>query len=86
MSKFVLDLSGRKVYLGKYKHYKNQYYEVINICTHTETEEEFVYYKSELDGKFWIRPVKMFFENIEINDSQDFPKIKPRFEFIPENQ
>jgi len=51
---------------GLYRHYKGNYYQVIGIAKHSETEEELVVYRA-LYGKFdlWVRPLKMFTERIE---------------------
>ena len=59
--------------LGKYKHYKGKEYKVIEIATHSETLEEMVIYEAlyEIEGKgfnsLWVRPKKMFEEQIELN-------------------
>lgn len=66
-----------------YKHYKWNFYEVLYFARHSETLEELVVYKAlylhEEFGKdsIWVRPNKMFFENVEIDW-----KIIPRFEYI----
>lgn len=62
----------------KYRHYKWKDYEVIWVWKHSENLEEFVIYK-QLYGEFWlwIRPLKMFEENIIL----DWKEI-PRLEFI----
>lgn len=48
---------------GIYVHYKGNEYEVIDIATHSETEEKMVVYRA-LYGEFglWIRPLNMFDE------------------------
>ena len=63
---------------GKYRHYKGQLYEVIDVARHSETLEELVVYKA-LYGDFgiWVRPLNMFIENVEVNG-----KTQKRFEFI----
>lgn len=68
--------------LGIYRHYKNKnYYKVIGIGNHTETHEEMVYYQALYgDYGYWIRPMKMFTENIEVND-----QYIPRFAFVSTN-
>lgn len=64
-----------KLYRGKYRHYKGQLYEVLGVCTHTETEEKLVYYQSLYgDFAFWVRPIKKFFEMVYYNGN-----LHPRF-------
>jgi hypothetical protein len=48
---------------GIYTHYKGNEYEVIDIGTHSETEEQMVIYRA-LYGEFglWVRPLAMFDE------------------------
>lgn len=56
--------------LGIYKHYKGMLYRVHQIVVHSETLEDFVYYEALYTnerGQFWIRPKKMFEENIMID-------------------
>ena len=69
------DLSIQK---GKYRHYKGHLYEVTGTARHSETLEDMVIYKA-LYGDFgiWVRPLKMFLEDIEVNG-----KIQKRFEFV----
>ena len=64
--------------LGKYEHYKGKQYEVIGIAQHSETLEELVVYRA-LYGEhgLWVRPLKMFLEEVEIEN-----KKVPRFRFI----
>jgi hypothetical protein len=71
---------------GKYEHYKNKkHYELIGIARHSETHEEMVIYKAlytcEQFGhhQVWVRPKKMFFENIIHNGATI-----PRFKYISE--
>jgi hypothetical protein len=64
--------------LWKYLHYKNLEYEVIWVAKHSETLEELVVYKALYwEQKLWIRPRKMFEENIIV----DWKKIR-RFKYI----
>ena len=69
--------------LGKYKHYKGKFYEVIGVARHSETFEELVVYKalfkSEEFGEnaIWVRPKTMFVEMINIDGKE-----VPRFEFV----
>lgn len=67
--------------LGKYRHYKGKEYEVIGIAKHSETLEELVVYKALYDeGDLWVRPLKMFEEEVEVGGQ----KI-PRFEYVGNN-
>ena len=52
---------------GRYKHYKNNYYEVLGVATHSETEEELVVYKDEKHGRLWVRPKAMFEEEVLVD-------------------
>ncbi len=63
---------------GTYRHYKGNLYEVIDIARHSEDLEYMVVYKA-LYGDFgtWVRPLKMFLEDVEVNG-----KTQKRFEFL----
>ena len=60
--------------IGKYKHYKGPEYEVIGLARHSETMEELVVYKDS-KGDLWVRPYKMFFEEVE-RDGKKMPRFK----------
>ena len=62
---------------GKYRHYKGDEYEVLGIAKHSETMEELVVYKSLDKNEIWVRPLKMFLEEVEING-----KKVSRFKYI----
>ncbi|WP_394201529.1 DUF1653 domain-containing protein [Marinagarivorans algicola] len=64
--------------LGKYRHYKGNFYHVIGIANHSETQELLVVYRC-LYGDFslWVRPLVMFTERVTV-DGKDMP----RFEFV----
>lgn len=71
-----------EVKLGKYQHFKGDIMEVVGKALHSETGEEFVVYKhitGEHTGEeyYWIRPAKMFYEDIVIDGKE-----VPRFKFI----
>ena len=63
---------------GLYRHYKGKYYQVIGVAKHSETEEEFVVYRA-LYGTFglWVRPLKMFTEQVKQHG-----QVVSRFEFV----
>lgn len=71
--------------LGRYQHYKGGIYEVIGTACHSETLEEMVAYRALYDSKefgnnsLWVRPKKMFMENVIIDG-----KAVPRFKLIKE--
>jgi len=74
----VLPAHNMEIKLGKYRHYKGGEYEVIGVAKHSETTEEFVVYKALQDeGDLWIRPLKMFLEEVEFSG-----KKVPRFKYI----
>lgn len=53
---------------GIYRHYKGNLYEVIDVARHSESLEDMVVYRALYgDFKLWVRPLKMFLEDIEIN-------------------
>jgi hypothetical protein len=53
---------------GKYKHYKGNLYEVIDVGKHSDTLEELVIYRALYGNKsLWVRPIKNFFSEVEIN-------------------
>jgi len=68
--------------LGKYKHYKGNFYEVIGVAHHSETLEELVVYRALYmhekygDNSLWVRPKKMFLENVTI-DGKEIPRFAP---------
>ena len=65
---------------GKYEHYKGKPYRVLAIAKHSETLEEMVVYQ-QLYGEegVWVRPLRMFLENVEVEG-----KTVPRFRYIEE--
>ena len=66
---------------GLYRHYKGNFYQVIGVARHSETNEFLVVYRA-LYGSFglWVRPLNMFTEMVE----QEEGKHIPRFELIKE--
>ena len=52
---------------GRYRHYKGNHYEVVDVVRHSETLEKLVLYRPLYgDGGLWVGPFDMFFETIEI--------------------
>ncbi len=54
--------------LGKYQHFKGNFYQVLHIARDSETENYVVVYHP-LNNKedIWVRPLTMFTETIERN-------------------
>lgn len=69
--------------LGKYRHYKGKFYEVVGVAKHSETLDDLVVYRALYDspefGKnaLWVRPLKMFLEEIYVKGEK-----VPRFKFF----
>lgn len=65
---------------GRYRHYKGNFYEVIGIARHSETEEEMVVYRKLYDDhSLWVRPLAMFSEDVPVDG-----RLVPRFEWAGE--
>lgn len=63
---------------GIYEHYKGNRYEVLGIAKHSETLEEMVIYRALYgDMDAWVRPLKMFTEEVEVKG-----EMIPRFKFV----
>lgn len=63
---------------GKYRHFKGNYYEVIDMARHSETMEEMVVYRA-LYGEhgLWVRPAVMWTETVDRDGYHG-----PRFQYI----
>lgn len=63
---------------GRYRHFKGNEYEVIDVARHSETGEDYVIYRPLYgEGGLWIRPLAMFVETIERDG-----KTRQRFQYI----
>ena len=59
---------------GAYRHYKGNLYEVVDVATHSETEERLVIYRALYGERgLWVRPLEMFTETVEV-DGQTVPR------------
>jgi len=58
----------------RYKHYKGGLYKVLKLAKHTETNEDMVVYESVLFGTVYVRPLRMWFEDVNVDG-----EIQPRF-------
>lgn len=65
---------------GVYRHYKGQDYQVFEVARHSETEESLVVYRCLYgDYSWWVRPLGMFTQTIEVD-----AVVKPRFDYVGE--
>lgn len=65
---------------GRYRHYKGNDYQVIDVACHSETHEWLVVYRRlyERDGpELWVRPYDMFVEDVIVAG-----RTVPRFQYI----
>ncbi|MBE5819530.1 MAG: DUF1653 domain-containing protein [Clostridiales bacterium] len=73
-----------EVKIGKvYRHFKGNYYYIEDIALDSENKERMVIYKpiyDREDSKIWVRPEKMFLEEIDINRPDNITGQKYRFE------
>lgn len=64
---------------GIYKHFKGNYYLVVDVATHSETEEKCVVYRSLYgNGDLWVRPLDMFLSEVDYNK---YPDVKQKYKF-----
>jgi len=67
--------------LGLYRHYKGGKYRVMGVARHSETEELLVVYQPQYGERdWWVRPLSMFTEQVEIEG-----RLIPRFQHIEES-
>ena len=62
-----------------YRHFKGDYYLVLDIAKHSETKETYVIYRALYDSnELWVRPLDMFLSEI---DHEQYPTIKQKYRF-----
>ncbi|MCF0259493.1 MAG: DUF1653 domain-containing protein [Erysipelotrichaceae bacterium] len=64
---------------GIYRHFKGDFYLVEDVALNSETMEEYVVYRKLYgDCGLWIRPKKMFLEEV---DPEKYPDIEQKYRF-----
>ena len=62
-----------------YKHFKGDYYLVVGIATHSETDEKMVVYRQLYgNGDLYVRPYDMFISKV---DKNKYPNAKQEYRF-----
>lgn len=68
---------------GVYKHFKNNYYILEDVATHSETGEKYAVYRQLYgNGELYIRPLDMF---LSVVDKNKYPNVKQKFRFELQN-
>lgn len=68
---------------GVYKHFKNNYYILEDVATHSETGEKYAVYRQLYgNGELYIRPLDMFLSEV---DKNKYPDVKQKFRFELQN-
>jgi len=63
---------------GRYRHFKGNEYQVIDIARDSESQQEMVVYRALYgEGGLWVRAAAMFAETVERDG-----RIVPRFEYL----
>jgi len=64
---------------GIYKHFKGNYYIVVDVAYDCETKERMVVYRQLYgDMKLWIRPLDMFLSEV---DHKKYPNVEQKYRF-----
>ena len=62
-----------------YKHFKGDYYLVVDVANDSETQEKYVVYRRLYgDGSLWIRPLDMFLSEVDHNK---YPNVTQKYRF-----
>lgn len=62
-----------------YKHFKGDYYLVLDVATHSETSEKYVVYRALYgNNELYIRPYEMFMSKV---DKEKYPDVNQEYRF-----
>ncbi len=62
-----------------YRHFKGDYYLVLDLVINSETDEEMVLYQALYgEGKRYVRPLEMFISEV---DKTKYPSVKQKYRF-----
>ena len=62
---------------GIYKHFKGNYYIVVDVAYHSETKEKMAVYRQLYgDNRLWVRPLDMFLSEV---DHEKYPDVKQKY-------
>ncbi len=63
---------------GRYRHYKGEFYQVLDVATHSESLESMVVYRPLYGERgLWVRPLTMFNEQVLVAGVAE-----PRFHYV----
>lgn len=64
---------------GIYKHFKGDYYLVVDVAKDSETKEELVVYRCLYgENNLWVRPLNMFLGEV---DHDKYPDVDQQYRF-----
>ena len=68
---------------GIYKHFKGDYYLVVDVANHSDTKDSYVVYRRLYgDWSLWIRPMDMFLSEV---DHEKYPNVEQKYRFELQN-
>lgn len=65
-----------------YRHFKGTTHTILNLALDSETLEKMVVYDHKEDGEVWVRPEKMFLEEIDPTRPDNITGQTHRFELV----